>query len=252
MEFRCRLGTPGGEIIEGVYVADSEARLRREFEEKGLFVLGLHRAGRRASAASRCRGARGFRRASSWSSTRSSRRCSRRVCRSCSLWTSCAAAPRIRSSRRSRRCERAGTGGELAVRGLRGARDAFPRCLHRIAACRREERQPRAGDQALRLVREGCGQRQAADDFRARLSGRSCWRCRSSWCRSSCCGWFRPSARSTRSSVRSCRSRRGSSWRCRRLPRAYFLPILLAARAASRSASGSGCSGRVNGSGSIR
>jgi type IV pilus assembly protein PilC len=46
MEFRCRLGTPGGEIIEGVYVADSEARLRREFEEKGLYVLGLHRAGR--------------------------------------------------------------------------------------------------------------------------------------------------------------------------------------------------------------
>jgi type IV pilus assembly protein PilC len=46
MEFRCRLGTPGGEIIEGVYVADSEARLRREFEDKGLFVLGLHRAGR--------------------------------------------------------------------------------------------------------------------------------------------------------------------------------------------------------------
>jgi len=46
MEFRCRLGTPGGEIIEGVYVAESEARLRREFEEKGLFVLGLQRAGR--------------------------------------------------------------------------------------------------------------------------------------------------------------------------------------------------------------
>ena len=45
MEFRCRLGTPGGEIIEGVYVADSEARLRREFEEKGLYVLGLQRAG---------------------------------------------------------------------------------------------------------------------------------------------------------------------------------------------------------------
>src|SRR6476659_2753736 len=46
MEFRCRLGTPGGEIIEGIYVADSEARLRREFEDKGLFVLGLQRAGR--------------------------------------------------------------------------------------------------------------------------------------------------------------------------------------------------------------
>ena len=48
MEFRCRLGTPGGEIIEGVYVADSEARLRREFEEKGLYVLAIQRAGRLA------------------------------------------------------------------------------------------------------------------------------------------------------------------------------------------------------------
>jgi type IV pilus assembly protein PilC len=50
MEFRCRLGTPGGDIIEGVYVADSEARLRREFEEKGLYVLGVQRAGHRALA----------------------------------------------------------------------------------------------------------------------------------------------------------------------------------------------------------
>jgi type IV pilus assembly protein PilC len=46
MEFRCRLGTTGGEVIEGVYIADSEARLRRDFEEKGLFVLSLQsRAG---------------------------------------------------------------------------------------------------------------------------------------------------------------------------------------------------------------
>jgi type IV pilus assembly protein PilC len=48
MEFRCRLGTPGGEVFEGVYVAESEARLRREFEEKGLYVLGIQRAGRLA------------------------------------------------------------------------------------------------------------------------------------------------------------------------------------------------------------
>ena len=48
MEFRCRLGTPGGEIVEGVYVAESEARLRREFEEKGLYVLAIQRAGRAA------------------------------------------------------------------------------------------------------------------------------------------------------------------------------------------------------------
>jgi type IV pilus assembly protein PilC len=45
MEFRCRLGTPGGEIVEGIYVADSEARLRRELEEKGLYVLAIRRAG---------------------------------------------------------------------------------------------------------------------------------------------------------------------------------------------------------------
>src|SRR3954451_20325564 len=48
MEYRCRLGTPGGDVIEGVYVADSEARLRRDFEDKGLYVLAVQRAGRAA------------------------------------------------------------------------------------------------------------------------------------------------------------------------------------------------------------
>ena len=41
MEFRCRLASPSGEITEGVFVADSEARLRHDFEEKGLFVLSV-------------------------------------------------------------------------------------------------------------------------------------------------------------------------------------------------------------------
>jgi type IV pilus assembly protein PilC len=41
VEFRCRLASPNGEIVEGVYVADTEARLRHELEEKGLFVLSL-------------------------------------------------------------------------------------------------------------------------------------------------------------------------------------------------------------------
>ena len=41
MEFRCRLASPNGEIVEGVYVAENEIRLRHELEEKGLFVLSL-------------------------------------------------------------------------------------------------------------------------------------------------------------------------------------------------------------------
>ena len=45
MEFRCRLGTTSGEITEGVFVAQSEAHLRRELEEKGLHVLALRPRG---------------------------------------------------------------------------------------------------------------------------------------------------------------------------------------------------------------
>lgn len=41
MEFRCRLASPNGEIVEGVYVAESEVRLRHDLEEKGLYVLSL-------------------------------------------------------------------------------------------------------------------------------------------------------------------------------------------------------------------
>jgi type IV pilus assembly protein PilC len=45
VEFRCRLASANGEIIEGVYVADSESRLRHDLEEKGLYVLALQRKG---------------------------------------------------------------------------------------------------------------------------------------------------------------------------------------------------------------
>ena len=45
MEFRCRLASPNGQIAEGVYSADNEARLRHELEEKGLFVLSLQPKG---------------------------------------------------------------------------------------------------------------------------------------------------------------------------------------------------------------
>ena len=45
MEFRCRLVSPSGEITEGVFVAESETRLRHDFEERGLYVLALHPKG---------------------------------------------------------------------------------------------------------------------------------------------------------------------------------------------------------------
>src|SRR5574341_1465525 len=45
MEFRCRLVTAAGEIIQGVYSAENESRLRHELEEKGLHVLALRARG---------------------------------------------------------------------------------------------------------------------------------------------------------------------------------------------------------------
>jgi type IV pilus assembly protein PilC len=45
MEFRCRLASPSGEITEGVFIAESEGRLRHDLEEKGLFVLSLQPKG---------------------------------------------------------------------------------------------------------------------------------------------------------------------------------------------------------------
>jgi type IV pilus assembly protein PilC len=48
MEFRCRLVTAAGEIIEGTYSAENESRLRHELEEKGLHVLTLRARGQGA------------------------------------------------------------------------------------------------------------------------------------------------------------------------------------------------------------
>jgi type IV pilus assembly protein PilC len=45
VEFRCRLASASGEVVEGVYVAESESRLRHELEEKGLYVLSLQQKG---------------------------------------------------------------------------------------------------------------------------------------------------------------------------------------------------------------
>jgi type IV pilus assembly protein PilC len=45
MEFQCRLGTEQGQIVEGVYVADDEAGLRRDLEGKGYFILAARAKG---------------------------------------------------------------------------------------------------------------------------------------------------------------------------------------------------------------
>ena len=45
MEYRCRLGTATGEILEEIHVSDSEAHLRHELEQKGFCVLGIHPRG---------------------------------------------------------------------------------------------------------------------------------------------------------------------------------------------------------------
>jgi type IV pilus assembly protein PilC len=43
MDFRCRLVTAAGEIVEGTYAAENEARLRHDFEAQGLHVLSLRK-----------------------------------------------------------------------------------------------------------------------------------------------------------------------------------------------------------------
>jgi type IV pilus assembly protein PilC len=45
VEFRCRVATPTGQITEAVYVADSEARLRRDLETQGLYLLDVRGGG---------------------------------------------------------------------------------------------------------------------------------------------------------------------------------------------------------------
>src|SRR5688500_2315643 len=39
MQYRCRVGTASGEVMEATYVADSETRLRADLEEKGLLLI---------------------------------------------------------------------------------------------------------------------------------------------------------------------------------------------------------------------
>ena len=45
MEYRCRVATASGQVIETTYVAESEARLKLELEEKGLYLLSIQGGG---------------------------------------------------------------------------------------------------------------------------------------------------------------------------------------------------------------
>lgn len=45
MEFRCRLGTETGEVLEEVHVSESASKLRQELEGKGFYILSLTRRG---------------------------------------------------------------------------------------------------------------------------------------------------------------------------------------------------------------
>ena len=45
MEFRCRVATATGQITESTFVAENEARLRLELEEKGLYLLSVRGGG---------------------------------------------------------------------------------------------------------------------------------------------------------------------------------------------------------------
>jgi type IV pilus assembly protein PilC len=58
VEFRCRIASANGEIVEGVYVAENAAKLRRELEEKGLYVLSLQPKGAVAGLPLRLSGSR--------------------------------------------------------------------------------------------------------------------------------------------------------------------------------------------------
>ena len=58
MEFRCRLATASGQVTEGVYAAESEAALRRELEDKGLYVLDVRASRRGLGGLTRRRGGR--------------------------------------------------------------------------------------------------------------------------------------------------------------------------------------------------
>ena len=196
--------------------ADTEARLRQEFEEKGLYVLGISRAGGPRSAGSGCRLGPRFhagipRLQPGTGHAAQGRDASGPIARH-PAQARREPALQVGAGRRLR----AGAGGQLAVGGVRGARHAVSRCLYASLL---------AGEKSgsleqvirVRLIRKGCRDGQAQDDLGAGLSDDPAGLSSVS-SRSSCCGSCRNSARSINNSIGRCRSRRGSSCRSRISP----------------------------------
>ena len=156
MEFRCRLVSAAGEIIEGVYAAESEARLRQELEERGLHVLASSAPAPSAAGRSRCRGgprpparvprvqpgagdaAQGGHAARAVAGS-APERCQRQVFQ-----------PVLDGVH-----ERVKAGTRAVAKPSRSTATLFPACLHGVAPRGRAKRQPRDGAAPLRGVRQG-------------------------------------------------------------------------------------------------
>ena len=173
MEFRCRLVTAAGEIVEGNYAAESEARLRHDFEAQGLHVLSLRKRGaltRRPCppAAPQDRPPRISRLQSGICDPAQGRHAAGAVDRSAA-----ASGRRTPSSVRARRCAREGPRRECAVRRLcRITAICFRACTRR-RCWPASEAATSTRSSPVRRVREGRRHGQAQDDFGADLPGHS-------------------------------------------------------------------------------
>ncbi len=210
MEFRCRLGTSAGQVIEGVYIAPSEAHLRRELEEKGLHVLSLAARG----------GVKGITIGAAEDSPRrvpdlqpgagdpaQGRHAARAVARH-----PAPAAQQSGVQGRARRRAREGARRHGAVRRLHRPRRPLSRRLHGVARRRRAQRLARraccAASSPTRRSSTRSGRRRSRRMLYPAIltvAGGRCWSA-SSWSRS-----CRRSRASTRASIRNCRSSPASS-----------------------------------------
>ncbi len=147
MEFQCRLGTEHGQIVEGVYVADDEVGLRRELEGKGYFILAarpkgaISLPGLPALPTLRRRRVTGQELLLFNQELATLLKAGMPLAQSLDILRQKVPNPTFKGD--ARRRLREGALRHRAVRRLRRSRLAVPADLHRVAARRREERQPR-------------------------------------------------------------------------------------------------------------